>query len=224
MLSDITSVVGLAGLILSIILLAWQTRAVAEQTKISNSIAGASVASQSADGIREIYMLFMDNPRLRPYFYGGKACPRRGSQRKRIITLAEVFADALESVLFGYKIVPSSRYLDPWTSYCHHMLEVSPTLTGPRIWPSTVVARTPRHDPGYSFMQTQPWVTPYRPSRRTMTHCQASMNTCSTQDQPARSRADLRGHCLDTNHDAKPGLTVVAWARPCRGRAQVATP
>jgi len=140
MLADITSIIGLAGLILSIILLAWQTRAVAEQTKISNSIAGASVASQSADGIREIYMLFIDNPRLRPYFYGGKVCPHRGSQRKRVITLAEVFADALESVLFGYKIVPSSRYLDPWTSYCFHMLEVSPTLRDlvsghPQWWP-----------------------------------------------------------------------------------------
>lgn len=141
MLSEITSILGIGGLILSIILLAWQTRAVAQQTKISNNIAGASVATSANGVVREIYMLFIDSPALRPYFYGGKPCPRRGSQRTRVITVAEMFADALESVSFGYKIVPSSGYLEPWTSYCQYMLEVSPALRDlvcayPHWWPA----------------------------------------------------------------------------------------
>ena len=86
-------------------------------------------------------MLFIDNPRLRPYFYSGKCCPRHGPQRKRVITLAEIFADALESTLFSYRIVPSSGYLTPWASYCQYILEASPTLRDlvskyPNWWPA----------------------------------------------------------------------------------------
>jgi hypothetical protein len=140
MLTEITALGGLAGLILSVALLAWQTRAVAEQTKISNNIAGASVLGESRDRLREIYQVFADHPALRPYFYGRRSCPRHGHRRARVITIAEMFADTLESGLFAYNLVSSSSYLENWSSYSRYMLTSSPALRElvrryPHWWP-----------------------------------------------------------------------------------------
>ena len=46
MVTSITAIGGLIGLIISTGLLAWQTRAVAQQTAISNRIAGVSVLNE----------------------------------------------------------------------------------------------------------------------------------------------------------------------------------
>lgn len=57
MLTQIATIGGLAGLIMSLILLAWQTRAVARQTEISNAIARASAISNSSSSFRQVILL-----------------------------------------------------------------------------------------------------------------------------------------------------------------------
>jgi hypothetical protein len=140
MLADVSGIVGIAGLIVTLCLLTWQTRAVARQTAISNSIAGASVLNDVLSGLREVYMVFIEHPELRPYFYGKKRMPTSRRARRQVNTVAEMLADVLESGTFEYQLAPASESSDIWESYCLHMLAQSPTLYDlarkyPEWWP-----------------------------------------------------------------------------------------
>lgn len=133
------TIVGLAGVIVSVILLAWQTRAVAQQTKISNAIASASVISNSTTGLREVLLLFIEYPELRPYFYEAKGPPLRGRTHKRLVTVAEILADILEEGLAANNLVRTARLSEEWPNYCSDLLSTSPVLNevmrqNPKSW------------------------------------------------------------------------------------------
>ena len=141
MLTEIATISGLAGLIMSLILLAWQTRAVARQTEISNAIARASAISNSSSSFRHVILLFVEYPELRPYFYDSKRLPARGHKRDRIISAAEILGDILEDGLVVNRLVPNIRFHDSWPAYCSYMLVTSPALIEimhqhPTWWPS----------------------------------------------------------------------------------------
>jgi hypothetical protein len=129
MLTGVATIVGLAGVIVSVILLAWQTRSVAQQTKISNAIANASVISNSTSGLREALSLFVEYPELRPYFYESRHPPLHGHKRRRIFTVAEILADILEEGLAVNRIVRTVRFSKEWPAYCVGMLTASPALS-----------------------------------------------------------------------------------------------
>jgi hypothetical protein len=76
MLTNVATIVGLAGVIVSVIILAWQTRAVAQQTKISNAIASASVISNTTSGLRELLSLFVEDPACGHIFSNPSVRPR----------------------------------------------------------------------------------------------------------------------------------------------------
>jgi hypothetical protein len=128
MLTSVATIVGLAGVIVSVMLLAWQTRAVAQQTRISNAIASASVISNSTSGLREVLSIFVEHPELRPYFYGSKRLPLRGHRRERVVTAAEILADILEEGLSVNRLVQTARFSEEWPLYCADMLASSPAL------------------------------------------------------------------------------------------------
>jgi hypothetical protein len=119
--TNITALGGLAGVIFSIALLVWQTRAVATQTKISNAIAGASIIENSMSDLREILLLFVERPELRAYFYEHKSTPSRGRQRSSVISVAEMFGDVLETGLVANRLVESSESFEDWVNYCQQM-------------------------------------------------------------------------------------------------------
>jgi hypothetical protein len=140
MIATITAIGSLAGLIVSLCLLTWQTRAVARQTGISNGIAGSTALIENSASMREIFMLFIDRPELRPYFYDGKALPHRTSQRYRVLSIAEMFSDTLEAGLLVTRLTPAAESYEDWFSYCHDMLKSSPALvfmvhSHPAWWP-----------------------------------------------------------------------------------------
>lgn len=140
MLSDVTAIAGLIGLIASLCLVAWQTRAIARQTAISNAIAGVSALNTVLSSLREVYMVFIDHPELRPYFYGGQGMPRSRRLRRQVNTVAEMLADVLESGLLQYRLAPASESSEIWEDYCRHMLAQSPALCElarkyPEWWP-----------------------------------------------------------------------------------------
>ena len=128
MLTEITTIAGLVGLIMSLILLAWQTRAVARQTEISNAIARASVISNSSSSFRQVILLFVEYPELRQYFYESKHLPAHSHKRERILSVAEILGDILEDGLVVNRLVPNIRFHDNWSSYCTYMLIASPAL------------------------------------------------------------------------------------------------
>lgn len=128
MLTTIATIGGLAGVIASVALLAWQTRAVARQTEISNAIASASVINNTTSSLRQILSLFVECPELRPYFYESKLPPSRGLKRIRILTVAEMLADILEEGLSVDRLVRTVRIYEEWPLYCADMLATSPAL------------------------------------------------------------------------------------------------
>jgi hypothetical protein len=128
MLTTVATIGGLAGVIASVALLAWQTRAVARQTEISNAIASASVINNTTSSLREILLLFVEHPELRPYFYESKLPPSRGLKRIRVVTVAEMLADTLEEGLSVDRHVRTVRIYEEWPLYCIDMLATSPAL------------------------------------------------------------------------------------------------
>ncbi|OHV40794.1 hypothetical protein BBK14_32440 [Parafrankia soli] len=127
-ISDVAAIGGLIGLAASVLLLAWQCWEVAKQTKIGNSIGGASVIQEAMNSDRELHSVFLERPELRAYFYDSKAQPSEGSDRDRVLTLAEMFADVLEVGLLTTRLVPSTDSNDDWTSYTRHICDHSPAL------------------------------------------------------------------------------------------------
>jgi hypothetical protein len=140
MVTTITAIGGLVGLIISIGLLAWQTRAVAQQTEISNRIAGLSAINGATAGLREVHLLIVSDPDLRPYFYKNKVYPRRRRQRDRVLTVAELLLDDMEDALCVHHLIPSSESMGDWVIYCQDMLAKSKVLNAavcrnPKYWP-----------------------------------------------------------------------------------------
>jgi len=78
MITTISAIGGLVGLAISIGLLAWQTRAVARQTGISNRIAGLPAINGVTAGLREVHLLFVSDP----------ACVRTFMMVRHILTQA----------------------------------------------------------------------------------------------------------------------------------------
>ena len=134
-LTEVTTVGGLAGLIASVILLAWQTRSVAQQTKISNAIAGTSALETTTGDLREVLLLFVERPALRAYFYDSKSLPRSGHTRARVIAVAEILGDTLETGLVANRLIPTTESFDDWATYSGQMLVTSPALSRSYVTP-----------------------------------------------------------------------------------------
>jgi hypothetical protein len=139
-LAQISTICGLIGLIASVLLLTWQTRAVAQQTKISNALAGASVLETSTADLREVLLLFVDRPELRAYFYDSKSPPAEANERARVTAVAEMLGDLLETGLVTNRIVPSTESFADWVEYSRQMLTLGPILRQvtdqhPEWWP-----------------------------------------------------------------------------------------
>lgn len=128
MLATATSIVGLIGLVATIALLAWQSRAAAKQAEVANAIAGATVLFTCTASLHEVLRLFVQQPELRAYFYAGAPCPTHGLERDRMITIAEMLADTLEDGLVAHRLVPASESETDWIGYCRQMRSSSPTL------------------------------------------------------------------------------------------------
>ena len=110
------------------VIAAWQTRAVAQQAEISNRLSQASVISNSSNNLRQIFLLFMEDPELRPYFYESKNPPSHGDKRTRLIVVSEMLGDMFEDGLVTHRLVRSIRSSDAWVKYCSTVLAASPIL------------------------------------------------------------------------------------------------
>lgn len=148
MLNTITAIGGLVGIVISIGLLAWQTHAVARQTEISNRIAGVSAINEATAGLREVHLLLVSDPGLRPYFYEGRTHPRGKRRRDRVRVIAELLLDVMEDGLCAHRLILSSESLQDWTAYCQDMLIKSRVL-------NTVVCEHPGYWPELKRLMTE---------------------------------------------------------------------
>jgi hypothetical protein len=143
MTTTITGLLGSVGLAVSVALVWWQTRVMTKQTgtlyrqtEIANSATGVQVHDAAVGSLRTVLLQFTRRPGLRPYFYERKPCPARGGRRRAVLSLAEVFADVLETGLAAQQWAPDTGTLINWHTYCQYLLSKSPTLRDVvRQWP-----------------------------------------------------------------------------------------
>jgi hypothetical protein len=143
LITAIAAIIGIAGVIGSLIFSGYQTRQLGRQVRIQNEMARAEIIRHGVDRLGEIYRAFIDYPELREYFYDSAPCPLRGKIRARVLTVAEMFGDTIDSVLETISLVATREELGDWLDYIGHILDRSPTLEWlalehPKWWPQIV--------------------------------------------------------------------------------------
>jgi hypothetical protein len=138
----------------SIFYLAKQTKAAVEQAKaahqqVESGIRMAAVAANDTvlGALREIHLLMIERPALRPYFYGGESCPENDPLRAEVVTVGELLADIMNQGIVTHEANPQSGSAEPWEDYCRTTLASSPVLreliaAHPKWWPG-LPARCP---------------------------------------------------------------------------------
>lgn len=139
-LATVTAISGLFGLIISLLLLAKQTRDVSKQVQASNTLNATHGLDQTLQSLRDIYFKMMERPGMRAYFYDNKPCPNGGEERERVLLLAEVFADMLADGLNVTNRIPGTVSHDGWSEYCRFILANSSVMRSlisehPNWWP-----------------------------------------------------------------------------------------
>jgi hypothetical protein len=143
MVATVTAIGGLLGLIVSLMFLAQQTKAVSEQVRASNVINGTNGLDTCLNNVREIYFKMLEFPGMRAYFYDDKPCPDEDEERERVLIMAEMLADALETGLMATRRIQETESFDDWRDYCRFLLEHSPAMRStivehPKWWPELV--------------------------------------------------------------------------------------
>ncbi|GAB7104475.1 hypothetical protein JCM4814A_27890 [Streptomyces phaeofaciens JCM 4814] len=139
-LTAVTAIGGLLGLIFSLLLLAKQTRDVSEQVRASNTLNATHGLDHTLQSLREIYFKMMEHPGARAYFYDNKPCPEAGEERERVLLLAELFADMLTDGLNVTSRIPGTVSHEGWSDYCKFIRDNSPVMQSlinehPNWWP-----------------------------------------------------------------------------------------
>jgi hypothetical protein len=112
-----------------VLLLAWQTSAVAAQARIANKVAGASALREAARHLHDVYQIFIEEPELKAYFYNGAQLPTNPQERAKVETIAEMFADVLESTIYASTSLPAfSCHYNDWINYSQFLLARSPAM------------------------------------------------------------------------------------------------
>jgi len=145
--TQVLAVVGTLGVITSVFFAGWQSREVAKQTKIQNSLAGANSLRQVIDGLHSVLGRIADRPELRPFFYDGQPCPPDEPLRSTVLTIAEMMADQAEVGLLTHQRVATTNSLEDWNDYVDFLVEHSPAIADhlaahPQWWPLTAARRT----------------------------------------------------------------------------------
>ena len=121
----------------SVLFLARQTSQSVEQFLVANELAGARAMAQGYEMWDRIIASFIEYPELRGYFYEGVELPEDSTTRARVLTLAELIGDTLQSNywLFHGKDVESLGSVDPeldirsdMDEYTEFILTMSPAL------------------------------------------------------------------------------------------------
>ncbi|WP_406154959.1 hypothetical protein OG806_02260 [Streptomyces sp. NBC_00882] len=127
MVTTVTAIGGLVGLIVSLVFLALQTRAVSQQVLSSNKLAGARVLDPRMAGLWEIHLKMLEYPGMRSHFYESVPVPTSDPHKERVMTFAEMMADVLGEGLQALERIPESDN-DEWVSYCRFVLDQSPAV------------------------------------------------------------------------------------------------
>ncbi|WP_344082474.1 hypothetical protein [Luedemannella helvata] len=127
--------------VISVLFTARQTRELAKQTRISNSVGIATVVLGFNQLTQGSYDLILRRPELRPYFFDNRPCRENDPNRAEVLLLAEVFGDVLEYELSAVDIMPEVPMFTQWHNWPRNMVRYSPVLRElidrfPDYWPT----------------------------------------------------------------------------------------
>jgi hypothetical protein len=136
-LANVSAVVGLCGVVLSVLLLAWQTFQLTQQVKIANAAAIYNTHLGVTAQHHEILTLLLDRPNLRPYFVAGKPCPSEDPNRAEALLIAGMMADVHDLGLQHTRKVPDPLHVNCWPATIRDSLQqpiLNEVLRTPRPW------------------------------------------------------------------------------------------
>lgn len=133
-------------LVASLLFFAREARESARQTRVANEMAGLQAMTAAFEKIHNTTAFFMEYPDLRQYFDEGVEPPDASDGvdphvRVRVLTLAELFSDSLETSLDAVRTIEAAgRDREDMEDYARFMLRSSPALrraitAHPRWWP-----------------------------------------------------------------------------------------
>ncbi|MGW5285177.1 hypothetical protein ACWERI_38030 [Streptomyces collinus] len=137
----IFGIIASAAAVFSILFSAWQIRQLTRQTVITNGIAAASAIYNSVERLHNVGTLIFQHPHLNKYFFHGAPMPDPGDEKEQVLTLAHMFADALDYGLMIKSLAPGTNEYDCWDYYVAGMFASSPAirqavLDHPSWWPT----------------------------------------------------------------------------------------
>lgn len=126
-LADVLQVVSSLAVVGSVLVLAWQSKAVANASRLASKTARAAAMSDAAANMRAVFEALLEHPELRPYITDGEPLPTIPLLRARALTLCEMLSDAAEASLEVAAQVPGAAdVLVGWPDWAEWVLSNSP--------------------------------------------------------------------------------------------------
>lgn len=94
--TDVTSLIGILGLILTLLLMARQTRRLSDQTMTANAIAHLDAHYSTLERLHDLNKILLERPELQPYFLLAAECNPGDPDYDNARLLAEMFADVFD--------------------------------------------------------------------------------------------------------------------------------
>jgi hypothetical protein len=113
-LTDITSLAGILGLILTLLLMASQSRKLAEQTMTGNAIAHLGAHYNALERLHDLEKILLAEPDLQPYFLAGRECYPGDPNYRSVQLLGEMFADVFDLGLELHRRIRDEVHRECW--------------------------------------------------------------------------------------------------------------
>lgn len=139
------TIIGMVGVIGSLVFSGWQTRELIRQRYIQNALALTTNDREPLLMLQSVLFLWLKEPGLRGYLYDGIPLPKVGPERVRAETVLEMMADVLASAITSGRLLSTSNQ-QAWVAYARFILESSPAMVAmidqyPDWWPELTQLR-----------------------------------------------------------------------------------
>ena len=114
MLNNIVQLVGAVGVVLSLLLVARQTKRLGDQIRTGNVVGRYQLLKEAGDRYHTVLNLLYNSPELRPYFYDRLPCSQGDPNRAKALILAEMLADALNHAISVVQRFPAISHPSGW--------------------------------------------------------------------------------------------------------------
>ncbi|MDO0915488.1 hypothetical protein QQM39_33120 [Streptomyces sp. DT2A-34] len=140
-MANLFGLIASVGVVVSLLVAAWQTRELARQTAINNGIAGAAAIYNGIERIQHFESYITAEPWLHAHFYENADLPADENQRVRVLALSRMLADVLTYGLMISILNPEMRGYGGWKNFALEMRSTCPSLVEvvnehPEWWPA----------------------------------------------------------------------------------------